>query len=232
MDIDRLNAKLNNVANAKIGKILGRPCRIYKPTGTGQAISVGNATAQMVNACFLPENLNPFTVKTTTIQGRFNATNVNVGDYLVPEGAMADDKTYFLADKQDALALLCVLCNTEIVIDRPMNAQTSYGGYNNRPVQGNSNYILGSHLDGAFLGWPCRLVMGGRAPGVHDRMPTTSPNQKGFAVYLPSSVPMAADGSELIKPGDRLEDKNGNRYVVSSLIRGPYIVLDTYQVHV
>lgn len=138
MDAAKLQSKIYS-GYAKASFRIGRECTVYRAgSALGSVISSGNVLGTTY-ASFNAQDMSygkPNIYGKALWYGLFDATNYDVGDYLVD----TEDGTFFIAAKQLALPILMVQCNRTVTISRsPVIGQTGsagYGGGDETPIQG------------------------------------------------------------------------------------------------
>lgn len=148
--------------------------------------------------------------------GLFDGRLTQAGDYLVgPSG------TFFIASQQLHLPIQCVECNGAIRLVRvaPNGAKVAVGaiGYSGLcDSPGESLDVLGvnpANNGGIFAGWPAAIFFGRGRLRNAQALPSSTPEQVGYWVLLPPSVPVA------IRTGDRLIDDRGRAFVINGAER-------------
>jgi hypothetical protein len=141
----------------------------------------------------------------------FDASQAEVGDYLVSDGAVA--AYYFVAAKQALLPVIAVACDRFVRVVRPAPlaagaaGATAYGGISATGMVD----VLGSAAatnGGQDTGWPCAMIFGRGAAHLREPLPAGAGLAVSWMIYLPVSVPVA------LLPGDRVIDDTGRVLVI------------------
>jgi len=132
MDAARLQTKVS-AGYAKSAQRIGYAFTVYRPAGAGNPIVPGNIVGGPINAAFTPR-ASGFNFQITSdykqplFHGLFDATSINVGDYM----HLAGHGAYFVIAKPDLAPILCVQCNNTVSVSRPAGPSgygvTSYIG--------------------------------------------------------------------------------------------------------
>lgn len=203
MDAARLQAKVW-AGYGKSAQRVGYSFTIYRPQAATAAIVSGNVVGQPINAAFTPRS-SGFNFQITSdylkplFHGLFDATGVNVGDYLVCDG----HGTYFVIAKPDLAPNLCVECNNVISIVRPQEAsapglQPTYIG----ATAGTDVAVITS--------WPASMIYDARGKSTGAQLPMDE-----VAPYFNLLLPALPAGVE-IRPSDIVTDNLDRRYTVAS----------------
>lgn len=154
MDAATLQSKLY-LGYSKAATRIGNECTVYRPT-----VAVGNVIdpSNIIGTVFASYNAmdmqygKPNLYGKDTWYGLFDATNYNVGDYLV-----STDGTFFIAAKPTILPILAVKCTRTISINRSdvvhQTGAIGYGGGDEVTIQGPT---------------PCSILYGERGVGEAD----------------------------------------------------------------
>lgn len=148
--------------------------------------------------------------------GLFDGRLTQAGDYLVGPGG-----TFFIASQQLHLPIQCIECNASIRLVRmaPNGVQGAVGaiGYSGLcDSPGESQDVLGvspANNGGIFVGWPAAIFFGRGRLRNAQALPSSTPEQVGWWILLPHSVPVA------IRTGDRLIDDRGRAFVINGAER-------------
>ena len=177
----------------------------------------------------------PFTNQIATIKAAFNSGDNNytkpnmpgeaywfadldgrltkAGDYLTHPEDPRNIK--FIAGQQLLLPIVVVDCNRAIRLSRPVTpsgaAAVGAMGYSGRCDSAmESTDMLGASglgVGGKFIGWPCSILFGSGKLKNSAALPSGTPNQMGWSILLPPSVPI------VINVGDRITDDLGRNYI-------------------
>lgn len=181
--------------------VLGQLCTQYRSNGSGIPTAPGNSLGT-INAAFTTDPkygfIQPLRYGKVEFFGLFNATGVNVGDYIVTPNAT---QIFFVASLEPLVPPLCVLCNLMLTVSRPEGG--TQAGSN--PPSGDAQAIETTLLSG----WPGAAVTGGRADAGQVELPGDI-RMGGWTVYLPVTPGVTLRG------GDILTDATGLRRIVSS----------------
>lgn len=116
MDAATLQARIYS-GYGKAAQRTGYAFDVYRPSGPANPLGAGNKVATL-NAVFMVRGDKGFGktpgYKDQLWDGQFDATNLQVGDYLTS----AQHGTYFIAAMQDLLPVLCVRCNHTLDVVR------------------------------------------------------------------------------------------------------------------
>lgn len=203
MDAARLQSKLYS-GYGKAALRLGYAFTVYRPSGPNTPLAAGNISGSAVNATFTPRAAG-FNFEMTSeyknplFHGMFDATSVNVGDYLVAQG----HETYFVAAKQDLAPILCVQCNNTITIKRP-------GGAGTIGPQGYSGATPDTDVC-IMTDWPASVIYDARGKNTGSALPMDELSP--FFMILVPALP----GVD-VRPSDIIFDANTptRRYIVAS----------------
>lgn len=203
MDAARLQAKLNS-GYGKAALRLGFAYTVYRPSSATNPIVSGNIVGASINAAFTPRaasyNFNLTSdYKQPLFHGLFDATSVNVGDYLYN----ASHGTWFVAAKQDLLPVLCVECNNVVSIVRPQGPS----GVGVQSYMGASP----STESAVITSWPASLVYEARGKNTGAQLPMDEVSPF-FILLLPHLAGVD------IRPSDIVTDNAApaRRYIVAS----------------
>lgn len=176
MDAATIQAKINagyGKAAARVGFTFQqwRPTSAANPTTSGQNVGALNASFTVTGATF---NFTlPAAYKDVLFKGLFDASQTQVGDYLV--GA---NDTYFIAQRQDLLPPLCVRCNRVVTVYAPgpskvFGADSNYGG----TAPASETALMAS--------WPASIMFDARGRATEVGLPTDLPSPF-FQILLPA----------------------------------------------
>jgi hypothetical protein len=222
MDASNLNARMY-AGRGRAAKHIGFQYRLYRP------VDAFNPLANLVGQ--LPVAFNAGDGKYTGADpydkplwyADFDAAEAQEGDYLVSVGATinnpfahpeVDPEYFFIAARQSLLPVIAMACDRFIRITRPAAPAAPAGvvGYSGiAPDGGGYADVLGSAAPtngGQDLGWPCSILLGGRASAMKEPLAAGAAAQSGWMIYLPPSVPVA------LLAGDRVLDDIGRAFVV------------------
>ena len=202
MDAARLQSKLYS-GYGKAAKRIGYQFTIYRPVNSANPIVSANIVGSPVNAAFTPRAAGyNFEItsdyKQPLFHGLFDATSINVGDYLHADG----HGTYFLIAKQDHLPILCVECNnvvsvTRAAVDSGYGPSTSYSG----DVASSETPVITS--------WPASLIYEARGKNSGAQFPLDD-EKPYFMILLP-----ALAGVD-IRTSDIITDNDARRYLITA----------------
>lgn len=208
MDAARLQAKVY-AGYGKSAQRIGYAFTVYRPTTSSPAIAPGNIVGSPINATFTPRS-SGFKFDITSdytkplFHGMFDATNVQVGDYLTAAG----HGTYFVIEKPDQAPLLCVQCNNVVSIIRA--ASSSSPG--KQPYMG----VSPSTETTILSSWPASVIYDARGRSSGAQLPMDEMNPY-FFVLLPALAGLD------IRPSDIITDANSpaRHYIVASSEKSP-----------
>lgn len=209
MDAARLQTKVYS-GYAKAALRIGYTFTIYRPLAATGPIVSGNIVGSPLNATFTPRSTGfKFEItsdyKQPLFHGMFDATSVNVGDYLFN----ASQGTYFVIAKPDIAPNLCVQCNNTVSVARPQQP----AGFGVEPYIGATPATEVTVL----TSWPASVIYDARGRNTGAALPMDEVNPY-FTVLLP-----AFDGAD-IRSSDIITDSNApsvRRYIVTSAERSP-----------
>jgi len=221
MDAGTLNARIYE-GRGKAAARIGTMTRVFRPA------DALNPLANLV--ALLPVAYNAVDGKYASANSYgkvvwyadFDASQAEVGDYLVSTGATAnssfandeiDPAYFFVAAKQSLLPIIAVACNRFIRITRPVPLASNTAGATGYSGIGAAGMVdvLGTAAATNFgqdTGWPCAMIFGGGATRLKDPLPAGAALAVGWMIYLPPSVPVA------LLPGDRVIDDTGRVLVI------------------
>lgn len=203
MDAQTIQAKINygyGAAAQRVGYAFSqyRPADPLNPIEASSLLGTLNAAFTVKATGFSFEK--PGAHKDVLWNGLFDATNVQVGDYLTAEG----HGTYFVAALQDLLPPLCVECNRTITVTEPgptesygINPASTYGG----TTESNETAVM--------TGWPASILFDARGRATEVGLPLDLPSPF-FVILLPY-----ASGID-IRTSNAVSDDLGRRYVISA----------------
>lgn len=201
MDAARLQAKLNS-GYGKAALRLGYTYSIYRPQGATDPIVSGNLLPGTIFAAFTPRSTGfNFQIsadyKQALFHGLFDATTVDIGDYLVASG----HPTFFVAAKQDLLPVICVECNNTVTIVRPEESSSP----------GVQSYIGATPATDAAVmtSFPASLLFDARGKNSGAQLPLDEVNPY-FTILMP-----ALEGVD-VRSSDIITDMDSRRYIVAS----------------
>lgn len=210
MDAARLQTKVS-AGYAKSAARIGYAFTVYRPSAATNPIVSGNIVGGPINAAFTPRAAG-FNFEITSnytqplFHGLFDATSINVGDYLVCTG----HGTYFVIGKPDLAPNLCVECNNVISVLRPQGA-SGYGV--------STSYIGDTPATETPLltAWPASVIYEARGKNSGAQMPLDDVKPY-FVILLP-----ALHGVD-IRTSDIIVDANSpaRRYLVTASELSPY----------
>jgi hypothetical protein len=203
MDAARLQAKLNS-GYGKAALRLGYQFTVYRPVSVSNPISAANVSGSPLNAVFTPRAAG-FNFQITSeyknpeFHGLFDATSVNVGDYLVN----ASHGTYFVAAEQDLLPHLCIQCNNTVTVKR--SACPPGAG-----AQGYSGSTATTAVS-IMTNWPASVIYEARGKNTGAGLPMDELNPY-FVILMP-----ALSGVD-VRLSDIIYDSNTpqRRYIVTA----------------
>lgn len=201
MDAARLQTKVYS-GYAKSAQRVAYAFTVYRPIAATNPIVSGNIVNSALNAAFTPQATG-FNFQVTSgyikplFHGLFDATNVNVGDYLTDAG----HGTYFVIAKPDLAPILCVQCNNVVSVLRP----GCHGGAGLQPYSG------ATQADEApvMASWPASVIYEARGKNSGAGLPMDEVNPY-FMILLP-----ALDGVD-VRPSDIMTDAISRRYIIAS----------------
>jgi len=207
MDAARLQTKVYS-GYSKAAQRIGYAFTVYRPNGAGNPIVSGNIVNAGINASFTPRSTG-FNFEITSdykqplFHGLFDATNINVGDYLTLTG----HGTYFVISKQDIAPILCVSCNNTVTVSRApcvggTGAQSGYSGA-----------TIGTESPIMTL-FPASVIFDARGRNSGAGLPMDEVNPY-FNVLLPHIAGVD------VRTSDIVTDQDNRRYIVASAEHSP-----------
>lgn len=199
MDAATLQARIYS-GYAKAAFRTGYVFDVYRPASAVNALAPANKVASL-NAVFSVRGDKGFAktpgYKDQLWDGQFDATNLQVGDYLTnPQHG-----TYFIAAREDFLPLMCVRCNHVLdVVTAPEPSGVGALPYSGTTAGGETPVM--TQFPGSVM-----YQQRGRASEVGLPMDLPSPF---FEILLP-----AVDGVTL-RTSDTIKDDLGQRFTVSA----------------
>lgn len=203
MDAARLQSKVYS-GYGKAAQRIGYAFTVYRPQDGSNPIVGGNIVGVPVNASFTPRAAGfNFQItsdyKNALFHGLFDATSINVGDYLSSGG----HGIYFVISKADILPVLCVQCNNIITVSRTMAPSGA----------GVVGYIGATSDDQEPLmtSWPASVIYDARGKNSGAQLPLDDVKPY-FDILLP-----ALAGVD-IRTSDIITDSNNpaRRYLVTA----------------
>lgn len=205
MDAATIQKKINagyGKAAARVGFAFQqwRPTSSANPTTAGNNIGALNASFTVKGATF--NFTQPAAYKDVLFNGLFDASQTQVGDYLV--GA---NDTYFIAQQQDLLPPLCVRCNRIVSVWAPgpskvFGADSNYGG------------TTPASESAVMTAWPASIMFDARGRVTEVGLPTDLPSPF-FQILLP------AWGAVDVRSSRFVSDDLGRRYTIAAAERSP-----------
>jgi hypothetical protein len=207
MDAETLNARIY-AGRGKAAARIGTMTQVYRPADALNPLANLVAMVPVAYNAVDPRYAAANAYGKVVWYADFDASQAEVGDYLVSAGAY-----YFVAAKQALLPVIAVACDRFVRVVRPAAlaagaaGTTAYGGISATGMVD----VLGSAAATNFgqdTGWPCAMIFGRGAARLREPLPAGAGLAVSWMIYLPVSVPVA------LLPGDRVIDDTGRVLVI------------------
>jgi hypothetical protein len=192
-----------NLGYAKAASALGAPCQWYRPNGPTAPIVSGNLLGSLTclfdtTPAMTQQRPSQFG-KPDSWYGAFDATSVQVGDYLVD----ATYGTFFVASLELFRTAKMVLCNEVLTFGRPGS-----------PIPGAKYYggATGATLSQLLASWPAAVIQGVKGESGELKLPGDV-RLPWAIVMLPNSV-----GVQLLTADEANTDEASPRWLTLSSV--------------